>query len=69
MSLLQITNLWPPFTGQSLEVSDIVVYSPVVHYHSLEGPSQQIKPLVGPDKTILALHGPSKQIRTLTGAQ
>ena len=68
MSLLQITNLWPPFAGQSLEVSEVVVYSPVVHYHTLEGPSRKRRTLEGPSAKRLTIEGPSKRTKQLTGA-
>lgn len=67
MSLLQLTNLWPPFTGHALEESQPFV--PVVHYHTLEGPSKQVKSLEGPDKTIRVLQGPSKQVNVLAGSK
>lgn len=44
-------------------------YTPIVHYHTLEGPSRQVKALEGPDKTIRILQGPSKQVRVLTGSK
>lgn len=68
MSLLQITNLWPPFTGQPLEESEVVVYVPVVHYHTIEGPSKKRHTLEGPSAKRITIEGPSKRAKQLTGA-
>jgi hypothetical protein len=45
-----------------------VVYTPVVHYHTLEGPSTKTHILSGPVITPHALEGPSQKTHTLTGS-
>ena len=47
---------------------DVAPYVPILHYHALEGPSKQIRTLVGPQATPHTLEGPSKKIRTLKGS-
>jgi hypothetical protein len=47
---------------------DVAPYVPILHYHTIEGPSKQIRTLVGPQLTPHTLEGPSKQIRTLKGS-
>lgn len=44
-------------------------WTPTLHYHTLEGPSRQVKALEGPDKTVRVLQGPSKQVNVLAGSK
>jgi len=48
--------------------ADVVPYTPVVHYHTIEGPSKKRRSLVGPDATPHIIEGPSKRTKQLTGA-
>lgn len=47
----------------------VAPWTPTLHYHTLEGPSKQVKSLEGPDKTIRVLQGPSKQVNVLAGSK
>jgi hypothetical protein len=55
VTLTVITNLWPPFTARDLGLT--APFTPVVHFHKIEGLS----------KMRLLVDGPSKEIHTLQG--
>lgn len=47
---------------------EVVVYTPIVHYYELEGPSKRRRELIGPDACASVLVGPNKTIRTVAGS-
>ena len=49
-------------------ISTAAVFVPVVHYHTLEGPSKKTHILTGSQRQLHILEGPSKQTKILVGS-
>ena len=58
---------WSWRTGHWTGVGTGVAFTPVVHYHDVEGPSKQLDVLTGPVAEFELLEGPSRQLHAIEG--